>query len=297
MGFPSRSSSAAARIALFSPGELRDRLREHGGVLGGDARDLPERQQTLRSTIEWSERLLDEDERSTFRLFSVFASARIEAVEAVAARLDGGAGADVLRDLVSLVDKSLVRSLDEDGHRRLAMLETIRDYAAERLDEKPEQRDEVRRAHAEHFADVAHERAGASHRSGADRGPRRAGGRPRQPARRVALLGGGRRPRATRRDARRALDAPRRPRLVPRGDRALERSALRALGSAGDGGAYRPGDHGAHEPRSRAHGDPRIHPGGRGHYADALVQLEETGEPSDAVPLLRSLAQPLPVPR
>ena len=94
-GLPLAIELAAARIALFSPGELLDRLREHAGVLGGDARDLPERQQTLRSTIEWSERLLDEDERSTFRLFSVFASARIEAVEAVASRLDGG-GTDVL---------------------------------------------------------------------------------------------------------------------------------------------------------------------------------------------------------
>ncbi len=157
-GLPLAIELAAARIALFSPGELRDRLREQPGVLGGDTRDLPERQQTLRSTIEWSERLLDEDERSTFRLFSVFASARIEAVEAVAARLDPRAGASVLPRLVSLVDKSLIRSLDEDGHRRLAMLETIRDYAAERLEEQPEERDAARRAHAEHFADVAHER-------------------------------------------------------------------------------------------------------------------------------------------
>ena len=113
-------------------------------MLGGGTRDLPERQQTLRSTIEWSERLLDEDERSTFRLFSVFATARIEAVEAVASRLNGDAGMDVLPRLVSLVDKSLVRSLDEGGHRRLAMLETIRDYAAERLDELPEERDAAR---------------------------------------------------------------------------------------------------------------------------------------------------------
>jgi predicted ATPase/class 3 adenylate cyclase len=157
-GLPLPIELAAARIALFSPGELRDRLREHADVIGGDTRDLPERQQTLRSTIEWSERLLDEDERSTFRLFSVFSSARIDAVEAVAARLDHGTGGEVLPRLVSLVDKSLLRSLDEDGHRRLGMLETIRDYAAERLDELPEERDAARRAHAEHFADVAHER-------------------------------------------------------------------------------------------------------------------------------------------
>jgi predicted ATPase len=157
-GLPLAIELAAARIALFSPGELRARLREHAGILGGDARDLPERQQTLRSTIEWSERLLDEDERSTFRLFSVFASARIDAVEGVAARLGIGAGTGVVPRLVSLVDKSLLRSVDEDGHRRLAMLETIRDYAAERLDELPERRDAARRAHAEHFADVVRDR-------------------------------------------------------------------------------------------------------------------------------------------
>ena len=97
-----------------------------------DTRDLPARQQTLQSTIEWSERLLDDDERSIFRLFSVFASARIDAVEAVAARLDHLDGVAVLDRLVSLVDKSLVRSLDEHGHRRLAMLGTIREYAVER---------------------------------------------------------------------------------------------------------------------------------------------------------------------
>jgi predicted ATPase/class 3 adenylate cyclase len=157
-GLPLAIELAAARIALFSPGELRDRLREHAGILGGGPRDLPERQQTLRSTIEWSERLLNEDERSTFRLFSVFASARIDAVEAVAARLSGGGGADVLSSLVSLVDKSLIRSADEDGHRRLAMLETIRDYAAKRLDEVPKERDAARRAHAEHFAELARQR-------------------------------------------------------------------------------------------------------------------------------------------
>ncbi len=157
-GLPLAIELATARLALFSPHELRDRLREHVGVLGAGTRDLPARQQTLRSTIEWSERLLDDDERSIFRLFSVFDSARIDAVEAVAARLDGLDGTAMLDRLVSLVDKSLVRSLDEDGHRRLAMLRTIRDYAAERLDEEPELLDVVRRAHAEYYADMAHER-------------------------------------------------------------------------------------------------------------------------------------------
>jgi len=157
-GLPLAIELAAARTSLFSPGELRDRLREHADVLGRGPRDLPERQQTLQSTIEWSERLLDEDERATFRLLSVFSTARIDAVEAVAARMDHGGGVDMVPRLVSLVDKSLVRSIDEGGHRRLEMLETIRDYASRRLDEEPEQRDAARRAHAEYFAEFVRER-------------------------------------------------------------------------------------------------------------------------------------------
>ncbi len=157
-GLPLAIELATARLALFSPQELRDRLRDQVGVLGASGtRDLPARQQTLRSTIEWSERLLDDGERSIFRLFSVFASARIDAVEAVAARLDHLDGVAVLDRLVSLVDKSLIRSLDEHGHRRLAMLGTIREYAVERSDEEPALRDAMRRAHAEHYADMAHE--------------------------------------------------------------------------------------------------------------------------------------------
>ena len=103
--------------------------------------------------------MLDDDERAAFLVFSVFATARIDAVEAVAARL-GGAGADVVPRLASLVAKSLVRSLDENGHRRLAMLETIRDYAAERLDERPDIRDAARRAHAEYFSELARDARG-----------------------------------------------------------------------------------------------------------------------------------------
>ncbi len=289
-GLPLAIELAAARIALFSPGELRDRLREHAGVLGGGTRDLPERQQTLRSTIEWSERLLDEDERSTFRLFSVFASARIEAVEAVAARLDGGAGTDVLPRLVSLVDKSLVRSLDEDGHRRLAMLETIRDYAAERLDELSEQRDAARRAHAEHFADVAHERrerltgrerAEVLAELEADLGNLRAAWRYWVEAGDLGRL-----------DA--MLDAL----WTLHDDRGWYHGAislsndLLAVLSAAPATAERTAQE-ITVRTSLARGLMAI----RGYtqevedmFAAALAQLEETGEPSDAVPLLRSLA-------
>ena len=166
-GLPLAIELAAARLALFSPHELRDRLRHHVDALGGGTRDLPARQQTLRSTIEWSERLLDPEERAIFRMFSMFSSARIEAVEAVAARLDDLRDSAVVDRLWSLVGKSLLRSIDEGGHRRLSMLETIRDYAAGRLDEVPELREAVARAHATYFSEVAHERR--RHLSGPDR--------------------------------------------------------------------------------------------------------------------------------
>ena len=288
-GLPLAIELAAARIALFSPGELRVRLLEHGGVLGGDTRDLPERQQTLRSTIEWSERLLDDDERSIFRLFSVFASARIDAVEAVVARLDGGR-ADGLPRLVSLVDKSLIRSLDEGGHRRLAMLETIRGYATERLDESPQRRDAVRRAHAEHFAELAHDRR--DRLSGGDRAA--------VLAELEADLGN---LRAAWRYWVEAGDLGRLDSMLDalwtlhdhrgwyHGAIALSNDLLTVLSAAPT-----TAEHAAQEVvvrTSLARGLMAI----RGYtpeveriYADALVRLEETGEPSDAVPLLRSLA-------
>ena len=292
-GLPLAIELAAARIALFSPGELLDRLREHAGVLGGDARDLPERQQTLRSTIEWSERLLDEDERSTFRLFSVFASARIEAVEAVASRLNGG-GTGVLPRLVSLVDKSLVRSLDEDGHRRLAMLETIRDYAATRLDELPEERDAARLAHAEYFADVAQE------------GRERLNGRERPVvlAELVADLGN---LRAAWRYSVQAGDLGRLDAMLDalwtlhddrgwyHGHRPLERPALCALHCAGDGGAHRPGVDGADEPGARPHRDPRVHQGGRGHLRDCACPTRGDGWAMGRVAAAAEPRQPVPV--
>ncbi|HEY6568252.1 MAG TPA: adenylate/guanylate cyclase domain-containing protein [Actinomycetota bacterium] len=289
-GLPLAIELAAARVALFSPGELRDRLREHAGDLGGGTRDLPERQQTLRSTIEWSERLLDEDERSTFRLFSVFATARIEAVEAVASRVNDGAGADVLPRLVSLVDKSLVRSLDEGGHRRLAMLQTIRTFAAERLDDLPEQRAAVRRAHAEHFADEAlgcrerltgRERAEVLAELEADLGNLRAAWLYWVEAGDLGRL-----------DA--MLDAL----WTLHDDRGWYHGAIELSNDLLSALAAAPAtaERTAQEIMVRtslARGLMAI----RGYtqevediYADALAQLEETGVPSDALPLLRSLA-------
>ncbi|MFN2555525.1 MAG: adenylate/guanylate cyclase domain-containing protein [Nitriliruptorales bacterium] len=154
-GLPLAIELAAARLKLFSPHELRDRLGSRLQVLRGGPRDLPARQQTLRSTIEWSYELLDPEERAIFRLLAVFSTPRIEDVEEVAVRLEALRDVDVVDLLASLVDKSLVRSLEGAGPRRLSLLGTIREYAAERLEEAREFSITARQAHADHFATFA----------------------------------------------------------------------------------------------------------------------------------------------
>ncbi|HEX2159934.1 MAG TPA: adenylate/guanylate cyclase domain-containing protein [Actinomycetes bacterium] len=157
-GLPLAIELATARLNLFSPEALRDRLGSRLRLLRGGARDLPARQQTLRATIEWSYQLLEPGEQRLFELLSVFSGAGFEAVEVVAAELDWltETQVDILDGLASLVDKSLLRQADaEAGEPRLVMLETIREYAAERLDDAPEFGAAARRAHAAYFADFA----------------------------------------------------------------------------------------------------------------------------------------------
>ncbi len=155
-GLPLAIELATARISLFSPQALLERVGSRLKLLRGGARDLPVRQQTLRDTIDWSYELLDTGEQRLFALLSVFPSCTFEAVEAVASgikRLDE-TGVDILDGLASLVDKSLIRRADQGtGEPRLLMLETIREYAAERLEEDPEFSAAARRAHATYFAD------------------------------------------------------------------------------------------------------------------------------------------------
>jgi predicted ATPase len=156
-GLPLAIELATARLNLFSPEALRDRLGSRLRLLRGGARDLPARQQTLRSTIEWSYQLLEPGEQRLFELLSVCSGARFEAVEIVAAELDRltEVEVDILDGLTSLVDKSLLRQAAAAGEPRLVMLETIREYAAERLDDTPELGAAARRAHAAYFADFA----------------------------------------------------------------------------------------------------------------------------------------------
>jgi predicted ATPase/tetratricopeptide (TPR) repeat protein len=163
-GLPLAIELAAARLKLFSAAGLLERLRERPDVLGSGPRDLPPRQRTLRSTIAWSYELLVPDERRIFELMSVFSTARLEAVEEVSA--SAHADVDVVEVLASLVDKSLVRSVERRGSQRFSMLQTVRAYAAERLAADPEQEAAVRRGHAEHFARYGAELGGALAGSG-----------------------------------------------------------------------------------------------------------------------------------
>ena len=155
-GLPLAIELAAARIRLFSPKALLDRVGSRLNLLRGGARDLPVRQQTLRDTIDWSYELLDTDEQRLFGLLSIFASCTFEEAEVVAERIDhrDWMRTDILDGLSSLVDKSLIRQVNQGtGEPRLIMLETIREYAAERLEQDPEFSATARRACATYFAE------------------------------------------------------------------------------------------------------------------------------------------------
>jgi predicted ATPase len=157
---------------------LVERLGNRLDLLKGGARDAPERQRALRDTIAWSYELLTDDEQRLLALLAVFSGTTIEAVESVAARVESLDTIDVLDGLASLVDKSLVRQVDsQTTGTRLSMLETIRAFAAERLDDDGRAREAGRRAHAEYFADwsldhceklTGEDRESASERMAAD---------------------------------------------------------------------------------------------------------------------------------
>ena len=164
-GLPLAIELAAARIALLPPQALLARLSSRLGLLTGGARDLPDRQRTLRATIEWSYDLLDEEERRLFGQLAAFAGGwTLAAAEAVCAAADGASaqspGMDVLNTLHSLMDKSLVRRIEgADDAPRFTMLETIREYGLECLATSDETA--MLRRHADFFLSLA-ERADAA---------------------------------------------------------------------------------------------------------------------------------------
>jgi predicted ATPase/class 3 adenylate cyclase/Tfp pilus assembly protein PilF len=152
-GLPLAIELAAARSKLLSPEALVSRLERRFELLQGGPRDLPVRQQTLRATIDWSYNLLEAGEQSLFARLAVFAGGcTLEAAEAVCDLQDGQ---DVLDGLAALIDKNLLQPRDGiDGDRRVRMLETIREYALERLGERGET-DELARRHADYYLGLA----------------------------------------------------------------------------------------------------------------------------------------------
>ena len=149
-GLPLAIELAAARVKLLSPQAILNRLQDRLDLLGGGASDLPARQRTLRDAIEWSYNLLEPTEQLLLSRLGVFSGGcSLELADSVA-----GAGLGVggsFEALASLVDKSLVRQWDgADGEPRFGLLETIRLYALEKLEERGEL-EQLRRAHAERY--------------------------------------------------------------------------------------------------------------------------------------------------
>ena len=142
-GLPLAIELTAPWISLLSISQLASRLREPLVILDRGARDAPARQRTLRATIDWSYNLLDAEARCTFAALAVFpGGCTIEAAQDIARA--------PLHTLAALEAKSLITRRGE----RLVMLETLRDYAAERLAERADA-DEIRSRHAAHFVTLA----------------------------------------------------------------------------------------------------------------------------------------------
>jgi predicted ATPase/class 3 adenylate cyclase len=158
-GLPLAIELAAARIRLFPPQALLGRLSSRLKLLTGGARDAPTRQQTLRGAIDWSYSLLDEGEQTLFARLAVFAGGCTLETALGVCDPEGTLDRDPLVGLASLVEKSLLRQDSSRvpalaGDPRFTMLETIREYAQERLEASGEA-DRLRRAHAAHFVDMA----------------------------------------------------------------------------------------------------------------------------------------------
>src|SRR5215212_479068 len=155
-GMPLAIELAAARTRVLSVEQISSRLGSSLGLLTGGSRTAEPRQRTLRAAIDWSHELLGEEEQILFRRLSVFAGGfTLEAAEAVCfGEVIGPEG--VLDLLASLVDKSLVTVSRRGGEARYGMLEPVRQYALELLEEGAEA-DETRGQHAAFFAALAEE--------------------------------------------------------------------------------------------------------------------------------------------
>jgi len=150
-GLPLAIELAAARTRLLDPGALLDRLSKSLDALGTGAVDLPERQRTLRATVEWSVGLLDDAERSLLEIMAIFTGGwTVEAAAEVA-----GLSEDRALDLTEALARHSLVQLDRAEHGpRLRMLETIREFVAERLGARPDVT-EVARRHASYYRALA----------------------------------------------------------------------------------------------------------------------------------------------
>ena len=151
-GLPLAIELAAARVRLLPPAALLARLDDRMSLLIAGPRDLPERQRTLRNTLDWSLGLLSADEQALFTRLGVFAgSFGLPAVMAICGHAVRGS---VMDTLGSLVDSSLVRAEPSDDEPRFSLLETIREYALEHLRDSADWRD-MHDRHAAYFLDLA----------------------------------------------------------------------------------------------------------------------------------------------
>ena len=156
-GLPLAIELAAARAKMLPPAQILARLESRLQLLTTGARDLPQRQQTLRNAIDWSYGLLSDSEQKLLRRLGVFrGGCTLEGAEAVCdTRSD--LGSEILELMSSLVDKSLIQQReDTSGEPRFRMLETIREYSMELLDKSGEGAD-TKRAHAAYCLVLAEE--------------------------------------------------------------------------------------------------------------------------------------------
>jgi predicted ATPase/DNA-binding CsgD family transcriptional regulator len=156
-GLPLAIELAAARVKVLSLRALLARLEHRLQLLTGGARDLPERHQTLRNTIQWSYDLLSQQEQRLFRRLAVFVGGcTLEAAEALCSMLGDG-GTSVLEGVASLLDKSLLQRMEQrHGEPLLMMLETLREYGLEALAAN-EELETIRQAHATYYLGLAEE--------------------------------------------------------------------------------------------------------------------------------------------
>ena len=154
-GLPLAIELAAARIKLLPPQAMLSRLGNRLKLLTGGARNLPERQRTLRNAIAWSYEMLDKGEKTLFARLAVFSGgSTLEGIEAVCDP-QGDLPSDALEGVSSLLDKSLLRQEEGQGAEpRLMMLETIREFALEKFEESDDT-ETIKRAHAEYFLALA----------------------------------------------------------------------------------------------------------------------------------------------